>query len=362
MRGILRMNVNVPKLTYDDIALVPKFSFIDSRADVDTSIQLSANLRLKLPVISSNMKTVTGPKLAKAMREYGAIGALHRFDTVGKAISDFYEADQDCFVSVGITPGEFDRYKALRLAGATNICVDVAHAANINVVEFVNRIKIWEQNYSKERYQTISVRDITLMVGNFGSVESLSQFAELTGDYVDLYKILIAPGANCETGIKTGVYTPSVSTILDCVKAGFPVVADGGIKNPGDVCKALALGCKAVMIGSMFAGSEEANSDIIFGTLNLYTMSTDPMPHKEHRGSSCGRLGEKNRTSEGVITRVPFTGPIENTLKDIEGGLRSCMSYLNARNIEELVENAEFIILSPSSHREQGTRNEVIGR
>lgn len=327
---------------YDDVVLKPVFSYVDSRKDVDISTNLGG-LQLQFPVLSSNMKTVTGFRMANAMSKYGGLGVLHRFDDIQTSINTWMKCDSpQTIASIGITKGEFERYLAYRNVGINYLCIDVAHAANINVVEFLNRIRVFEEKLHRAKP--------FIIVGNFGSAETLAEFHEMTNGYAQCYKVLVAPGANCETGIKTGVASPTLSTVRECALLGLNIIADGGCKNAGDISKALAAGAKAVMLGSMLAGSDEAASEF------------NGVGFKSHKGSSCGRMGQSDRTSEGVITKVPYIGSVDSVLKDIEGGLRSSMSYLNAFTLQEFRDNAVFLRVTSNGVREIGSRNEVIGR
>ena len=336
--------------TFDDILIVPQFSFIESRKDVNLTTYLSSDVSLKLPVLSANMDTITGSDMAITMAKNGGMGILHRFWSIEDNVNSFktvLEASispSSVGVSIGLGQKEKERFEALYFAGARVFCLDVAHGAQMSVVEQVNYIKNWD--------------DITIIVGNFASGESVLEFDRFTGGSVHAYKIGIGGGSVCSTRIKTGVGYPQLSAITDCVSVikehglGCAVIADGGIKNPGDVAKALAAGADSVMIGGMFAGTTETPGEII------YPEGEQAYGIKTYRGSASlesyidqGKTSDW-RTAEGISTTVPHKGSVVNVLKDIEGGVRSAMTYVGAYNLLEFYHKAEFIEVSSATQIE----------
>lgn len=336
--------------TFDDVLIVPKFSFIESRKNVDLTSYLSSDVSLSLPVISANMDTITGTQMAITMAQNGGMGILHRFSPIEDNVKSFKSvleasvSPSSVGVSIGLGQKEKERFEALYFAGARVFCLDVAHGAQMTVVEQVNYLKNWD--------------DITLIVGNFATGQSIVEFDRLTGGCVHAYKVGIGGGSVCSTRIKTGVGYPQLSAIQDCVAVtsehnlGCAIIADGGIKSPGDVAKALAAGADAVMIGGMFAGTTETPGDIV------YPEGQQAQPIKTYRGSASlesyidqGKVSDW-RTAEGISTTVPHKGSVVDVLKDIEGGVRSAMTYVGANDRLEFFHKSEFIYVSSSTQLE----------
>jgi IMP dehydrogenase len=313
-------------LTFDDVLLTPKFSRISTRADCSTITKLG-KISLDLPVISANMDTITGVKMANAMAEVGGIGALHRFSSIDENVSMF-NSTSNCFVSVGIGEKELDRAKALYNEGARAFIIDVAHAASESVVNFYNNFREFIGSYAH------------VMVGNFSTADSITAFINRTKVAPDSFKVGIGGGSMCTTRVVTGVGVPTLGSVLDCRRTGRDIIADGGIRNSGDIAKCLAAGAKAVMIGSMLAGTDETPGDI--------EMFND-VPYKVYRGSASKESYEvqgkvaNHRAPEGESTYVPLKGSTKNILQNIKAGIQSSMSYLNAKNLQEFRENATFI-------------------
>lgn len=325
-------------LTFDDVLILPKFSNISSRKDVDIS-----SMNLKLPVISANMNTVTGSAMAIAMANSGGLGVLHRFWSVEEnvtALKTVLQTTPNVAVSVGVSEAEKERASALVESGAKTVFIDVAHGAQLSVVE---QVKFLREKYSD---------NIKIVAGNFATAESIRHFGLELNDLKllpDAFKVGIGPGSVCTTRIKTGVGVPQLYAIMDCVNVGFPVVADGGIKSAGDVAKALAAGASAVMIGGLLAGTQETPGDVVITTEGN---------SKVYKGSaSLDSYQEQNkiadwRTAEGVTTTVPLKGSAAEVLQDIEGGLRSAFTYVGASTVKEFQERSTFVKVSSNTNKE----------
>lgn len=321
------------KFTFDDVLITPKYSKIRSRKLVDISSNLNG-LELNLPVISANMDTVTENQMCKAMVDAGGIGCYHRFNLDNKTLP-FKEYP---FIS-SIGSGSYGKYLIQKFyeQGQRNFCIDVAHGAQEQIVEQF----LW----IKDKYP-----DAWVMVGNFGSPDSVADFLnniKYNYEYPNAIKIGIGPGSACTTRIKTGVGYPQLSAISDTANLldtlEFPpaIIADGGIKTPGDIAKALAGGAKAVMIGGMLAGTDEAPGDVIEGKYKIYRGSASKESYDDQsKDWDC---------AEGESFTVPYKGSVTNILKDIEGGLKSAFSYVGAKNLDEFQKNSEFIIVSNNS-------------
>lgn len=360
-------------LTFDDVVIVPKFSHIDSRKDVDLSSTTSKkcfyDIGSRLPVISANMDTVTGPAMAKAMLNYGADACLHRFCSIEENVKAFQESemefDEDCrarpMVSIGLGQLELERAEALYSYSAIKFVIDVANGGSMAVVKQVKALK------------KIIGDNGAIIVGNFATGESIQEFMSYLDFSVQGFKVGISPGSSCTTRVQTGVGIPQFSAIQSAVYSlkgtGIPVIADGGIKKSGDVAKALGAGAHLVMIGGMLAGTEESPGERFWigndGELipkSLYypmklindncMIDESYIPEKpgfkKYRGSASKESyvvqgkEAKHRTPEGESFLVPYKGPVADVLQDIEGDLRSAFTYTNSITLEGFHLNCEF--------------------
>jgi len=256
--------------------------------------------------------------------------------------------------AVGVTMDTFDRIDSLTLAGADAIIIDTAHGHSAGV------IKVIKEARNKFKY-------IQLIAGNIGTFEAA---LDLMNCKVDAIKVGIGPGSICTTRVIAGVGIPQISAVLNSyratVKSGIPIIADGGIKQTGDVAKALAAGAHSVMIGSLFAGVEESPGESI-----LY----EGRSFKSYRGmGSLGAMkeGSKDRyfqdveddiaklVPEGVEGIVPYKGPLENTIYQLVGGLRAAMGYCGVKNIDELRKNSRFVKITSAGLKESHPHDVII--
>jgi IMP dehydrogenase len=346
--------------TFDDVLIVQKFSELPSRSD--EYIDLSTNIRslkFKLPVISANMDTVTDGLMALTMLQHGAQACLHRFTSIHDNLDTFRYAAQDFgaspMVSIGLGNRELERAKALFDAGAHTFVIDVAHGAQLSVAKQVLAFREVVGPY------------VNLIVGNFSTGQTVRDFLDYVGMAVDGFKIGVGPGSACTTRIKTGVGYPQLSAILDVSNTlknvGIAIIADGGMKVPGDIAKALGAGAHMAMIGGMLAGTLETPGQIV-DSLGNYSNSPEYLSYlkkfKQYRGSASlesykdqGKEA-KHRTAEGESFLVPYKGPVADVLQDIEGGLRSSFGYVGAANMQEYHGRVEFVRVSSSTVRENG--------
>lgn len=256
--------------------------------------------------------------------------------------------------AVGVTKDTFERISALTLAGADAIVIDTAHGHSAGV------IKVIKEARKKFRY-------IQLIAGNVGTYEAS---LDLINCKVDAIKVGIGPGSICTTRVIAGVGIPQISAVMNSyratIKSGIPIIADGGIKQTGDVAKVLAAGAHSVMIGSLFAGVDESPGESI-----LY----EGRSFKSYRGmGSLGAMkeGSKDRyfqdveddiaklVPEGVEGRVPYKGPLENTIYQLVGGLRAAMGYCGVENIDELRKNARFVKITSAGLKESHPHDVII--
>lgn len=340
-------------LTFDDVLIVPRFSTIRSRADVDLFARYVKDSILVdswlLPVIASNMDTICEAKMAKAMLANGAAACLHRFWTIKDNLEAWKEVP-NAWVSVGLGLNELQRAKALHEAGARNFILDVAHGANVAAAEMYADLKRMSPS-------------VFVVVGNFATGDSVMAFwhylnYELKADLgIDGVKVGVGPGSACTTRMKTGCGYPQLSAILD-VRAQFPglLIADGGCKTPGDVAKAIAAGADLVMLGGMLAGTEETPGEVLQAIRTLEGKLV--LQRKRYRGSASKESYEDQNkhqsyiTTEGEAFEVTYKGPVSAVLADIAGGLRSALSYVGAQNIKEFQERAELVRVTGSGFLE----------
>jgi IMP dehydrogenase len=339
------------KYCFDDVLIAPQFSNIASRKDVGHWTNI-ANKLLELPIISANMDTVTEVAMAQAMVDAGGVGALHRFMPIEDNIKMLMAIKGPVIASIGLGKAELERAEALAYAGADWFCLDVAHGAQMAVVEQVKELR------KIIGYNAMDPYDPLLIVGNFATARSIKDFVHHCGkrSIVDAFKVGIGGGSACTTRVVTGVGIPTLGSVLDCVSTGFPIIADGGFRTSGDVAKAFGAGACAVMLGSMLAGTDETPGEVI--------LTSRPM--KRYRGSASresyadqGKIAE-HRTPEGETFLVPLKGPVKHVLQDISAGVKSAMAYVGANNLDDFRERCEFVEVSPNCVRENGAHGKKV--
>lgn len=464
-------------LTYDDVLLLPRYSSIKSRRDVETATRLTRRLCLRIPVISANMDTVTESEMAIAMARHGGIGIIHRFNTIEQQVSqvravkrsesfvienpftiapdstvgqarDILEQNNitglpvvdrngtlqglltgrdilfvkddtrrvaNCMTPrerlvtapVGTTIGEAEGYLeeakveklplvddngklaglitlrdilkrtlhpesskdgkgrllvgaaigvvgdyleracALVKAGCDVLVVDIAHGHSENAIQAVGEIR--------DR-----LGPIELIAGNVATGDGARDLIEAG---VDAIKVGVGPGSICITRVVTGVGVPQLTAVMDCVeeadKHNIPVIADGGIRTSGDISKALAAGAATVMCGNVLAGTRESPGVVVVRNGRRYKasrgMASTGATLERRRREKPGWEGESDLTDvvpEGVEGMVPFKGDVSEVIVQLVGGLRSGMSYLGARTLEEFRANAQFIQITGAGARE----------
>ena len=241
-------------LTFDDVTLVPKYSEI-LPSEVDTSIKITEFLKLKIPLISSAMDTVTESKMAISIAKAGGLGIIHRNLNISKQISEIKKVKKNKLLvgaAVGAGANEFERAERILRENVNMIVVDTAHGHTKKVSEIIKFIK------KKKNKKTV------LCAGNIATPEAAKFLLKLG---VDVIKVGIGPGSICTTRLVAGIGVPQLSAIL-AVRNGvknknLKIISDGGIKYSGDLAKAFAAGADAVMIGSLFAGTDEAPGKLI---------------------------------------------------------------------------------------------------
>lgn len=331
-------------LAFDDVLLVPQYSDILSRKDPDVSTRISQHLVLKIPVISSCMDTVTGPAMAITMWKLGGLGMLHRYNTIQQQVDMYLEVKKngaDCAVAVGATNDFVERAQALVDNGVSILCIDIAHGDSLVSVNAVEKIRVMFPN-------------ITLIAGN---VATGSGCARLIDAGADAIRVGIGGGGACTSRIKAAAGKPTLQTIFDCKeyldKYGYKdycIIADGGIRESGDCVKSIAAGASCVMLGQLLAATDESPGNII---------ETPTGKYKSYRGMASRSAQvdwnpEKSKTivPEGEEMMLPYKGNVEDILYLFVGGLRTGMTYSNARTLKELQNNAEFIQITSAGWAE----------
>lgn len=319
-------------LTYDDISLIPlEISKVKTRNEIITKSSFIGE-ELSVPVISSPMDTVTGLEMAKELTSLGSIGILNRFNSsLTEIISDKKSLEGIKAVSISLTAED----KLIGQLAEKNliICIDTANANNAFVLQKCEELKT--------KYK------VKVIVGNIAHGSTLKQLADAGADAV---RIGIGGGSVCTTSVQTGIGIGQVSSLLDVYSAkvenklDIALIADGGIKSPGDVAKALACGADIVMLGRMLAGTKETPGEVIKYNDQLW---------KKYRGSASFGVKMKNEFIEGEETLVPYKGAVKNVINGISDGLRSAMSYLNCNSLSDLQKINSFALLSTSSYLER---------
>ena len=341
-------------LTYDDVLLTPKYSEI-LPSETTTETKLSNNLSLKIPIISSAMDTVTESSMAIKIARLGGIGVIHRNLDIKKQIFEIRKVKSKNLkvgAAVGAGPLEVKRAEAILKEKIDLIVVDTAHGHTKKVSEIIKRIK------------RLKSKKTTLCAGNIATMEAAKFLSKLG---VDVIKVGIGPGSICTTRLVAGIGVPQLSAILAAKKGlgkkKITIVADGGIKFSGDIPKALAAGADAVMIGSLFAGSNESPGKLIKKNGKYF---------KNFRGM--GSIGAMNKGSadryfqkkqkdpskyvpEGVEGLVKYKGPVEKIIYQLIGGLKSSMGYLGSKNIKDLRKKPKFVKITKAGFYESMVHN-----
>ena len=332
---------NDVKLDFTDVLFRPKRSTLSSRSEVCVErtfhFKHSGRSWTGVPVISSNMDTVSCVEMYKALSKEKMITCFHKYINIQdiiQACKDGYSSEY-FMLSTGITDRDFNNLEnQVNVLKENNIdvafiCIDVANGYMFKLLEFCKRMRARFPN-------------VTLVAGNVVTREIVE---ELTISGVDIVKVGIGSGAVCTTRLQTGVGMPQFSAVMECSDAahgvGGMIISDGGICYPGDVSKAFGGGSDFVMIGSMFAGHEECPGEVLEEDGKkyklFYGMSSDTAMNKHHGGVA------SYRSSEGKTVKVPYKGPVINTIQNILGGVRSTCTYVGANRLKDLSKCATFV-------------------
>ena len=341
-------------LTFDDVTLAPKYSEI-LPSEVDTSIKLSESLKLKIPLLSSAMDTITESKMAIAIAKAGGLGIIHRNLDIKNQIIEIKKVKKQKLLvgaAVGAGPNEFKRAEAILKENINMIVVDTAHGHTKKVSEIIRFIK------------KIKTKKTVLCAGNIATPEAAKFLIKLG---VDVIKVGIGPGSICTTRLVAGIGVPQLSAILNVRKGiknkDIKIISDGGIKYSGDLAKAFAAGADAVMIGSLFAGTDETPGKLVKRNGKLF---------KSFRGM--GSVGAMNKGSadryfqskqkdvskyvpEGVEGFAKYKGKVDSIVYKLVGGLRSSMGYLGSKQIKYLRNKPQFVKITKAGFYESMVHN-----
>jgi IMP dehydrogenase len=335
-------------LTFDDILILPRYSNV---LPIDTNIALSLTnkINLKVPFLSSAMDTVTESNMAIAIAKAGGIGVIHRNFKIKDQSDELRKVKRKNLLvgaAIGTNQEDLERARLLLDNGVDLIVIDTAHGHSVKVLKTLSKLK------------KIS-RKIPICVGNIATGEAARK---LYNSGADIIKVGIGPGSICTTRMVAGIGVPQISAIVEVKKAlnkkKIKIISDGGIKFSGDIAKALAAGADAIMMGSIFAGTDESPGKKFKIKGKVY---------KQYRGmgsigamssGSANRYFQKNYKDkskfvpEGVEGRVEYKGSVSKIIYQLQGGLRSSMGYIGAKNLNEIKKKAKFVKITKAGFYE----------
>ena len=335
-------------LTFDDVLMLPRYSNV-LPAETNITLNLTNKIILKVPFFSSAMDTVTESNMAIAMARAGGIGIIHRNLSINFQTAEVIKVKKKNLIvgaAIGTSKEDLKRARSLVDCGVDLIVIDTAHGHSAKVLQVLSEVK---------KIKT----KIPICVGNIATAEAAKK---LYNSGADIIKVGIGPGSICTTRMVAGIGVPQITAIMEVKKAlnkkKIKIISDGGIKFSGDIAKALAAGADAIMMGSIFAGTEESP-----GKKFLYKGKT----YKQYRGmgsigamssGSANRYFQKNQKDkskfvpEGVEGRVEYKGKVSKIIYQLQGGLRSSMGYVGAKNLGDIKKNAKFIKITKAGFYE----------
>jgi len=340
-------------LTYDDVLLLPDESDVVP-SEVNTRTRLTRNIEIDVPVISSAMDTVTEARMAIAMAKAGGIGIIHRNLSIEDQVKNVIEAKKSGLAgaAVGVGDDGFARASAIIEAGVDVVVVDTAHGHHRAVLESVARIR--------KAFPNINI------IG--GNIATRAGAQALINAGVDAVKVGVGPGSICTTRVVAGVGVPQVTAIMEahkaCVKAGIPLIADGGLQFSGDIVKAIVAGADTVMLGSLLAGTDESPGEVLeinglkykgyrgMGSLGAMQSRGEQKSYSKDRYMQDDVLAEDKLVPEGIEGKVAARGPVSTVVHQLVGGLRSGMGYAGAPTIADLQRNGRLIQITAAGLQE----------
>ena len=363
---------NQLKLDYSNVLLRPKRSTLGSRKNVDLlrtyHFRNSGAEYTGIPIIAANMDGVGTREMNGVLSTHGMLTALTKHFNIATLVEHFNESPSWCAAySMGITDNDLAKFRAVNVGSHIKyVCIDVANGYSERFLNFVGNFRDEFPNK-------------TIIAGN---VVTGDVTEELILKGADVVKVGIGPGSVCTTRIKTGVGYPQLSAVIECADAahglGGHIIADGGCTSPGDVAKAFAGGADFVMLGGMLAGHDEGGGDVItryYQSNEVQHMHDDgfggdiptkdyykPIIQEKHfvqfYGMSSKAANDKHsgglkeyRSSEGREVLIPYRGPVEETIMDLLGGIRSACTYVGARRLKDLSKCTTFIRCADTHNR-----------
>jgi len=341
-------------LTFDDVTLVPQFSSIlPSEACIDTS--LGPNLNLRIPFLSSAMDTVTESKMAIAIAKEGGLAVIHRNLSIKKQCLEVKKVKRKKLLvgaAVGTSKEDIIRANKLIENNIDLLVIDTAHGHSEKVLLTLRKLKK-------------VLKKIPICAGNIATAESARALAN---EGADILKVGIGPGSICTTRIVSGIGVPQISAVME-VKKGIrknkkvKIISDGGVKFLGDAAKALAAGADAVMMGSVFAGTEESPGKKFKYKNKFYKSFRGMGSIGAMMDGSSGRYFQKNYKDktkfvpEGVEGRVAYKGKVAKIIYQLKGGLKSSMGYIGAKDILSLQKKSKFVKITKAGFYESMVHN-----
>jgi len=338
----------IKTISLDQVRLIPQYSEIRSRSDIDTSVSLGRYglVKLKVPIIATCMETICEERMAMRLAELGALGIIHRFMPIEKQQQQIRNVvdkfgPYSVAAAVGVQEKDKERVKSIIDAGCRFLSFDIAHGHSKMLKDMVSWVKHW---YS----------DLQLAIMG-GSITTAEAVRDLYDWGIDIMRVGIGVGSHCTTTLTTGVGIPLFSALQDCVeekdgditggiqlKKNISILVDGGIASVGDICKAIGVGADAAMSGYLFAGTVETP-----GMFQRAGEFPNERLYKTYRGSASQESkrarGEAEKNIEGVSTTVEHKGKVKRIIRAVSDGLVSSMSYSGAGTIQEFHDKAKFV-------------------
>ena len=336
-------------LTFDDVALVPVFNNVESRQDPDTRTQLTVQVSPGIPILASNMDTVICADLARVLARAGSVPIFHRFTAYEQKVEWINEFPLS-YMSCGIRIGDVvELEKILENTNLKGVCFDIAHGHDRRLMDTISKLKA--------KYP-----ELDIIAGNVCTADG---YTDLVHAGATAVKVGIGPGAACTTRMVTGFGVPQFTALQDIAavkkKLKVPIIADGGIRNSRDIVIALAAGADTVMLGKLFALTNEsaAQKRAVSGTVTRDVKYWEA----KYRGQASADFQEDyfGATKDGTVPEgeafwAPVSGPAIDLIQKLLAGLRSGMTYGGAHTIEELQRKAEFIQVTHSYGAESAPR------
>jgi IMP dehydrogenase len=340
---------NKTALCFDDILLVPQQSEVESRHKVDLTMSIGYGERevvLGLPIIAAPMDTVCDFEMCVVMSNAGGLGILHRYmpkDVLIEKTKRLADAEYRFGVSVGATNGYLNDAIELYDAGARIVLVDIANGHSHYAINAI------------ENLRKALPGDLHIMAGNVATAEGFTKLSDAGADSV---RVGIGGGSACTTRIVSGHGVPTLASVMEISDYMMfsdhqtcSIIADGGIRNSGDMIKAFAAGADAVMVGSMFAGTDESPGDILIDANGHEVKMFRGMASAAAQNDVQGRVS----VTEGISTTIPYKGSVKHILNHVRGGLGSGCSYSGVSDLSDLYDRSEYVEISQSSLKESGS-------